>query len=80
MLRDDRFPLWEGIIQGAGLPLHVCSKIMGENFRRFAGKHPKHLDREKAAAYLQSRLTELRFCLSGGERQIIQDVIEKLET
>lgn len=78
--RSDRFPLWDGSIQGAGLPPSVCCKITGENFRRFAGQRPRSINKEKAAAYLQSRLNEPRFSLSSAERQIITTVIQALKT
>lgn len=79
LFRADRFPLWDRRIQGAGLPLPVCRKITGENFRRFAGQHPRPIRREKAIAYLNSRLQEPLFSLTDGERQIIQTVIQALK-
>ena len=60
--------LWGETIRGLALPESITRKLFSENFRRFAGASPKPLDREKAAAYLEQRLSDPRFSLTADER------------
>lgn len=80
LTRSDCFPLWDTVIQGAGLPEKAVQKITRENFLRFAGSHPRKLNREKAAAYLQARLLDERYCLTPRERAVIGRVLDALDT
>lgn len=79
LTRSDRFPLWDRRIQGAGLPETVVRKITHDNFRAFAGRKPKPLNTEKAAAYLRGRLENGEYRLRETERETIQTVLEMLK-
>lgn len=68
------FPLWDGQIQGLGLPADVLKKITVSNFRRFAAPAPRLLDTKKACAYLRERLLNPAYRLSRTERSLIEQV------
>lgn len=74
-----RFPLWDGEIQGLGLPEETLKKIVSGNFRALAGGKPRPLDREKAAAYLTRRLQDPRYGLTDRERAIMEEVLRLLQ-
>lgn len=70
-----RFRLWDGSIQGLGLPQEILQDICGRNFRRFAGKQPRPVDRRKAAAYLQMRLEDPAYRLNSREEGLIRQIL-----
>lgn len=69
-----KFPLWDGEIQGIGLPEDVLDKITAGNFARFASPKPRALDLEKAAEYLRERLEDPAFRLSDTESRLIGEI------
>lgn len=76
----ERFPLWDGEIQGLGLPETVCRRIVWDNFRRFAAGQPRLLQREQALAYLEERLEESAYRLSRQERETMETVCRLLRS
>lgn len=80
LTRDDRFPLWDRTIRGAGLPKDVIRKIASGNFRRFAGEKPRRLQIDQAIDYLTRRTESSAFRLTKNERETIKTVISKLKS
>lgn len=74
-----RFPLWDGEIQGMGLPEEALARITAENFRRFTSPQPRPVDIAKAEKYLTERLNNPGYRLSERERRIIGTVCSFLE-
>lgn len=71
---DDPIPLWDDTVFGIDLPKDAFEKLTYGNFRRFAGEKPKRIDRNAAAAYLEERLSDVRFRLNEREREIIRNI------
>lgn len=72
--RSGPIAVWDQEIWGMGLPDSVQRRISRDNFRAFAGKKPRPIDRRAAAAYLQDRISDSRFGLSRREREIVNEV------
>lgn len=73
--RDETFAVWDKQVRGIGLPEPVRKKIAVDNFRNFAGARPRNVDCAAAASYLQERLSEPGYRLTGRERDIITQVL-----
>ena len=76
-IEDGPVPLWDGTVNGLGLPEDVVRKLTADNFFRFTGNEPRPVDRKKAADYLNDRLTDPDGRLDERERAITERIMEE---